>query len=110
MNKIKTKKFDILNTLHREHANRLKKSSVQYRELKDPATQVKLKRIINTNEPTIFSRLHVLNNNPVFTLNGMSSYPFILKDTAILAGVYNINLYKLRVMNEKINKRNDLLK
>jgi hypothetical protein len=100
------KKYSILNTLHKEQTNKLKKNNTEYRELKDPAVQVKLKRIINTKEHTIFSRLYVLNNNPVFTLNGMTSYPFILNDTNMLANVYNVNLYKLRLMNDKISKRN----
>jgi hypothetical protein len=99
-------RYSILNTLHKEETNKLKRNNTEYRELKDPAVQVKMKRIINTKEPTIFSKLYVLNNNPVFTLNGMTSYPFILNDTLMLANVYNVNLYKLRLMNDMITKRN----
>jgi hypothetical protein len=101
----KKTKYSILNDLYKEESNKLKKNNKKYRDLKEPISQVKVKRMMSTNDSYIFSRLSVLNNNPILTFNGISSYPHVLRDTAIMSGVYNVNLYKQKSMNENKHKR-----
>jgi hypothetical protein len=77
------------------------KGSKVYRTIKDAKQQLIQKKILNNKDFSIFSKLYLLNNNPLFTINNKISYQYTLNDSGLLANIYNVNLYKLRNMTEK---------
>jgi hypothetical protein len=98
---------EIIGILHRQAEKKRTKENKMYKLVKDPRNQLMQKKILGVNDCSIFSRMYLLNNNPMFEINSNISLPYILNDSNLLANVYHVNLYKLNNMKTRhiaINK------
>jgi hypothetical protein len=92
---------DILDVMHRQVEKKKLRENKVYKKIKDPKTQLLQKKILNVKDCTIFSKLYLLNNNPLMQINEMISLPYILNDSNLLANIYHVNLYKLKNLKDK---------
>jgi hypothetical protein len=93
---------EVIGVLQRQAMKKRMKENKLYRLVKDPHNQLKQKKILSINDCSIFSKMYLLNNNPIFEINNNIALPFILNDSNLLANVYHVNLYKLKNMKQKL--------
>jgi hypothetical protein len=94
-NKLKSK-YQIVDVLCKQAEKRRVSVNNRYKLCKDAKQQLHQKKLLSMPDCSIFSRLHMLNSNPVFTFNTKVSLPAILDDNGLLANIYNVNMYKMR--------------
>jgi hypothetical protein len=95
---------EVLGTLHRQVQTKKTRENKYYRFVKDPRTQLMQKKILSTSDCSIFSKLYLLNKNPLLEINEMISLPYILTDSDLLANVHHVNMYKMKNMKDKYIK------
>lgn len=99
------KEHEYLNALfHKVEKDHLRKDET-YRKLKDAYEKYKMRNILNDKDFSMNSKLYVLNKNPLFQINNMTSFPNLVEDSNILANIYNINMYRLEKMANKYKER-----
>jgi hypothetical protein len=92
----KERRASIVDSLHHNIRKEKYSNSRYYKTVKDAKTQLIQKKILNNKDCSVFSKLYLLNNNPLFTINNKISYQYTLSDSGLLANLYNVNLYRLK--------------
>jgi hypothetical protein len=95
---------DFLNALHKKVQKEAFRKSMDYQNLKEVFTQYKQKKILDNQDCSISSKLYLINKNPLFEINTNVKFPHFISDADVLAGIYNINMYKLGNMSQKYTK------
>jgi hypothetical protein len=104
---IKEKSFSedhVLKNLHKQAVSKKLKEDKYYKFVKDPRTQLLQRRVLNTSDCVIFSKLYMVNTNPLLQINEMVSLPYILNDANLLANVQHVNMYRLKNMRANFIK------